>query len=185
MSGASDSRAPPAVASRRQRTIAWLFDGKHDGYFVDLAANDPILYSNTRTLERDYGWRGVCIDGNMAMLQKLVAQRTCTVVKGIVSRTSGAVVQFTNPEQSGTWEDAMGGILSNATDNSKVRPGYAAQKWRAVSETTVTLVDILDRVQSPSLVDYLSLECARRSSRAALHALLSRCPRLARHRAAA
>ena len=35
---------------------------KHPLYFVDLAANHPVLLSNTRALERDYNWKGVCID---------------------------------------------------------------------------------------------------------------------------
>jgi hypothetical protein len=33
----------------------------------------PILMSNTRALERDYGWKGVCIDGNRLMLDRRVA----------------------------------------------------------------------------------------------------------------
>ena len=47
----------------QDRTIALLTDYK-PGFFIDLAANEPILHSNTRALERDYGWRGICIDGN-------------------------------------------------------------------------------------------------------------------------
>ena len=33
-------------------------------YFVDLAANNATEASNTRLLERDFGWRGVCIEAN-------------------------------------------------------------------------------------------------------------------------
>ena len=44
-------------------TIIKLFGSRRNGYFVDLAANEPLYLSNTRTLERDFGWRGVCIEG--------------------------------------------------------------------------------------------------------------------------
>ena len=33
-------------------------------YFVDLAANHAIYLSNTRSLERDHGWEGTCIEAN-------------------------------------------------------------------------------------------------------------------------
>ena len=91
--------------------------------------------SNSRTLERDFGWTGICVDGNQQMLDKLVAQRTCTVVKGIVSSESGVEVEFTNPIAGGTWEDAMGGILSNSTDNTKVKPGYASVSGRRIKRS--------------------------------------------------
>lgn len=135
----------------QDRTIALLSREKRGGFFVDLAANDPIIFSNSRALERDYQWNGICIDGNQAMLDKLVAQRMCSVVKGIVSRTSGATVRFTS--SSGSREHVFGGILSNTTDNKIVRP-----RWHSTTETTVTLLDILDYVSAPNVIDYLSLD---------------------------
>ena len=142
----------------QDRTIALLTGGQRQGFFVDLAANDPITLSNTRSLERDYGWNGICIDGNDGMLNKLVAQRTCTVVKGIVSSVSGATVEFTAPTQIGTWETAMGGIVSSSTDNKQTTPGYAKKPWRTQRETTVTLTEILDHLHAPAEIDYLSLD---------------------------
>lgn len=50
----------------QDHTISGIFAHSHNGaarFFVDLAANRPITFSNTRALERDYGWRGLCLDG--------------------------------------------------------------------------------------------------------------------------
>jgi hypothetical protein len=55
-----------------------VLEGLHGGFFVDLAANEPFYNSNTRSLEREYGWRGLCLDGNPAMLQQLSVSRACT-----------------------------------------------------------------------------------------------------------
>ena len=44
--------------------VARLLRYKRGGFFVDLAANEPVCLSNTRALERDYGWEGICIDAN-------------------------------------------------------------------------------------------------------------------------
>ena len=138
----------------QDRTIALLTDYK-PGFFIDLAANEPVLLSNTRALERDYGWRGICIDGNQKMLEKLVTDRTCTVVRGIVSSKSGDMVEFQKPISDGKVDhnDGFAGILSNSTDNKKVKRG-----WLVVNETTVTLVDILRHLDAPPEIDYLSLD---------------------------
>lgn len=130
---------------------------KYGGFFVDLAANEPISLSNTRTLERDHGWNGVCVDGNQRMLEKLLIQRRCRVIKGVVSDVSGREVSFTSPLREGTWEDAMGGIVSDKTDNRQRRPEYAKRQWHVEKHFTVTLKQILDHIQAPAIIDYLSL----------------------------
>lgn len=35
----------------QDRTVARLFENRRGGYFIDLASNEPIYISNTRTLE--------------------------------------------------------------------------------------------------------------------------------------
>ena len=59
------------------------FNGKRNGTFVDLAANDPIVFSNTRTLERDWGWTGACIEPQVDLVLALARRRTCRVVHAL------------------------------------------------------------------------------------------------------
>lgn len=122
-------------------------------------------YRDSREMNRD---RDPCIDGNQAMLEsveKLVVQRTCAVVKGIVSNVSGTVVTFTAPDKSGTWDvgERHGWDQedkSAATDNKpgKERPGYSKRMWRTVKETPVPLTDILEHMRASSEIDHLSLD---------------------------
>ena len=44
--------------SGQDKTIAKLHGLKRGGFFIDLASNEPLHLSNTRTLERDLGWQG-------------------------------------------------------------------------------------------------------------------------------
>ena len=39
-----------------------MLDFKCDGTFVDIGANAPTWSSNTYLLEKDYGYRGLCVD---------------------------------------------------------------------------------------------------------------------------
>jgi hypothetical protein len=61
-----------------------LLRNKTDGYFVDLAANDATQLSNTYSLERDWGWKGVCIEPNPIYWQNLTAFRSCTKIAAVV-----------------------------------------------------------------------------------------------------
>jgi hypothetical protein len=46
----------------QDRTVAALLRRQRGGFFLDLAANEPVVLSNTRTLERDFGFKGICIE---------------------------------------------------------------------------------------------------------------------------
>ena len=117
-----------------------------NGFFVDLAANEPVTLSNTRTLERDYQWRGLCIDGNAELVTKLRAVRSCQVINAVVSEQPGREIAFL---ESGP----NGGVLSNSTKNRRSKPGMKVSYHR-----TVTLQSILRRAQAPDVIDFLSLD---------------------------
>ena len=48
-----------------------LLGGLRGGYFVDLAANDPVRLSNSKTLEAEFGWSGLCIEGDSTLADSL------------------------------------------------------------------------------------------------------------------
>lgn len=48
--------------------ISQLFEGKKRGFYVDVGAFHPILYSNTFRLYQE-GWRGINIDANPGSMQ--------------------------------------------------------------------------------------------------------------------
>ena len=75
----------------QDRMISSIFEGKRGGYFVDLAAASPIVLSNSRALERDLDWRGLCIEGNERLTKKLKAQRKGTVVQSLISSRAANV----------------------------------------------------------------------------------------------
>jgi hypothetical protein len=150
-----------------------IFQGKRGGYFVDLAANHPLLKSNTRTIERDFGWRGLCIDGNEEFLMLLLKRRTCQVVGAIVSSEADADVQYRRwhggggAGSTGTWQHALSGIVGfdNKADNGSdpIINKYASKTdkgpgYRDVKSASTRLEDILRRHNAPSTIEYLSLD---------------------------
>ena len=142
-------------------TIHKLFADCRNCFFVDCAANEPLYLSNTRTLERDYGWRGVCIEGNRELVRKLEHQRSCQVVHALVGDSDGDEVVFSvRPDgiQSG-----FSRVLHNASEaglqlEAERLANRSASPLRLERHKTMRLASILDRVSAPRSIDYLSLD---------------------------
>jgi FkbM family methyltransferase len=126
---------------------AKLDDGalsKTPHFFIDLAANDAKLLSNTLRLEEN-GWEGICIEPNPIYWYHL-AHRSCSVVAAFVGGVEDKIqvnVSLSN--------GAYGGIVGPGMDNRK--PGGKNEK-----RFTVSLPTVLQKFQVPNVIDYLSLD---------------------------
>lgn len=163
--------------STQDRLVGALLGWKRGGFFVDLAANDPVDLSNTYSLEHDYGWHGVCIDGNVELLPALARHRACHVVGAVVS-TPTKVVSFRRfhgrytgrgfvPHDShirSVKGHGLSGIVSFSADAPhRLKANHTFPEDSAAApvdevHTTVGLDTILRRIDAPRVVDYLSLD---------------------------
>ena len=134
---------------QQDRVIARIFEDKRDGFFVDLAAHTPVSLSNTRTLERDFGWHGVCVEADHAYFVDLARYRACSVVQAVVASRANATVLYRHQASFGgvkRFEEGrrLGSHTPRVTGTSKLR--------------TVTLTNVLRHAGAPSTIDYLSLD---------------------------
>ena len=114
--------------------------GSQGGFFVDVAANHPRALSNTRALERDYGWDGICVEPQESLWRLLLARRRCKVVAAPVTADEGVV----------SFEAA-------AHDRDKGRLA-AESSNRTVTLQSVSLSRVLRALGAPNEIDYLSLD---------------------------
>lgn len=135
-----------------QDQVIWsLLGEKRSGFFIDLAANHPTFISNTRAVERDYGWRGLCVEANPRYWSLLRAVRSCTLV-GVAVAAAEDVVTFVDLKKGG-----MGGISSLNRQVSKARREGLIQ--REFEARTVPFSKVLSHVAgTPHHIDYLSLD---------------------------
>jgi len=125
----------------QDRTLHTLFNGKLNGYFIDLAANEAVYLSNTLTLEQQFGWNGLCIEANPSYHDMLL-KRNCQVVKAAVGSEDNTEVTF-------FFNGGLGGIIGPTFDN-RDGPG---QVLKAVS-----LRNMFHYLQVPNVIDYMSLD---------------------------
>ena len=91
------------------------------------------LRSNSRTLERDFSWSGLCIEASSEYIPALRAIRSCTIVEAVVSASSSPM-KFND-----------GGVA-----------GHIGSMGRTVQPRT--FASILQSVRAPATIDYLSLD---------------------------
>jgi FkbM family methyltransferase len=64
----------------QDRFVLDVLGGLREGYFLDSGASDGVTVSNTVLLERDYGWRGICVEPNGQFFAELERNRRCVCV---------------------------------------------------------------------------------------------------------
>jgi hypothetical protein len=124
--------------------VASLLGCKSGGFFVDLAANDAMTLSNTLMLERDFGWNGICIEANMNYMYGL-SHRKCKIASAAVGTPKDQQIQF-------TMRGVFGGIIGDSFDNKQKGSG------NVVNLRTVPLRNILEQMNAPSDIEYMSLD---------------------------
>ena len=129
--------------------------GKAPGYFIELGAHDGFHFSNTRVLEQDFNWTGLCIEPNHRNIFKLAHREGCRVMSALVADQDGDMVDFKVFEDEGEelpGPSSLSGIVRPDTDNAH-RPG-----GNIVRMPTITLGTILRETKAPRVIDYLSLD---------------------------
>ena len=133
---------------RQDEVVAQLFRHKRGGYFVDLAANDAVRISNTYALETHYSWTGLAIEPN-AIYWPGLSLRKCHVVAAVVGKLTNEKKLFRFPRRAAP----QGGLVGPEFDNAEKKISAEEQL-----RLTVTLQEIFEKFQTPSVIDYLSLD---------------------------
>jgi len=127
----------------------WLISSvlgcKREGFFIDLASNDAEFLSNTLMLERDFGWKGLCLEANRDYIYGL-ARRKCQTVIAAIGAPKNTKVSF-------VLRGVLGGIVGNQYDNKN-----KTAKGDRVDMYLVQFSEILERLNAPAVIDYMSLD---------------------------
>ncbi|KAL3769352.1 hypothetical protein ACHAW5_008780 [Stephanodiscus triporus] len=118
-------------------------------FFVDLAANDALVLSNTFFLEKN-GWEGVCIEANPEYWYRLASFRTCTIIGAAV----GGKPEDNGLEVNFALKGVLGGVVGHGTDNNEDNSANVVQ----VKRNLVSILTIFNQTNVPKVIDYMSLD---------------------------
>ncbi|MEI9804961.1 MAG: FkbM family methyltransferase [Pseudolabrys sp.] len=85
-----------------------LFEGKRDGFYVDVGAHDPYRFSNTCYFHR-LGWRGINIEPNPEAIARFLRHRPLdtNVCVGVSEHQGTLLYYFFNDPALNTFDEAL------------------------------------------------------------------------------
>lgn len=123
--------------------------GESPGYFVEFGVSDGVRHSNTLLLE-ELGWSGIVCEPSDIFHDSLINNRKCHIDFSCVSDTTGDTVIFHEVGDSGL---SSMGKYSDSDHWADTRKNHVKKEV-----ITITLKDLLDKYNAPSVIDYLSID---------------------------
>ena len=129
------------------------FQGKTDGYFVDIGAHDGTTFSNSKFYE-ELGWTGVCVEPNPKVFKTLQADRKCKcVMKAIADRTGTA--QFFQIIEGA---DMLSGLADEFNQRGIETIHANLQDFENGFDYIDVELDLFDNIVDSTTIDFLSLD---------------------------
>lgn len=128
-----------------------FYNNKTEGYFIEIGASNGINLSNTYLLEKDYHWKGICVEPipkNFELLCKNRPNSLCCD-KAVYNESNKEVV-FDIANNC----DLLSGISENI---DRHKSSVDANKTTMIVET-ISLNDLLETYNAPLFMEYLSLD---------------------------
>lgn len=122
--------------------IDTVFNYKKNGYFVNIGAWDGIDRDNTYLLEKILDWKGLCIEANKKIFQKLKNNRNCLCVNKCINDTNKKIHFNEN--------GMLGGICANDTDNDLLQNSILIDSY--------TLEHVFKENNVPNIIDVMSID---------------------------
>ena len=129
-----------------------FFDGKKNGFFIELGAYDGIIGSNCYHFERFLNWDGIAIEPSNVQFEKLKRNRKCKVLNNAIS-DEVKEVEFIEVTEGLT---QMSGINdSSFKRNINIISNNQPSKTKSISLKTITFDEIVPKNRD---IDYLSID---------------------------
>ena len=137
------------VGQELQDMYAYLyFNGKCNGFFIDIGAYNGVAISNTLALEK-LGWNGICVEPIPEIYQDLIKYRECDCVNAAIY----------DEEKQLEFIQTRGGRSGAVINMSKVM--YEAAEDEGIvdnfSITTITFSSLMEKYDI-EYIDFLSID---------------------------
>lgn len=127
--------------------IEKIYNNKKNGFFIEIGAYDGIQMSNTFLLEKEYNWKGICVECNPFWFEKLLLNRPNTIKYDFaIYNSDNEIIEFINDDTGG----CSGFVKHNSHEHIKNK--------NIINVTTRKLTTILENSNAPNFIEFLSLD---------------------------
>jgi FkbM family methyltransferase len=128
-----------------------FYSKKTNGFFIEIGASDGIKFSNTYLLEKRFNWKGICCEPIPNKFEQLVKNRPNSVCfKEAVYSQTGLSLTF---DISNKYD-----LLSGISSHIDAYQNYVNANKTTIQVETISLLDVLDKANAPSFIEYMSLD---------------------------
>ena len=133
----------------------------HNGFFIEVGANDGFRQSNTYYFERFKGWKGILVEGIPDLYQKCAAERSISKVVNCALVADDYTEPFVTMKYANLMSIVEGALKSKRDDENYLKTAIEAQhdvnSTYAIQVPARTLTSILDECQVTE-IDFFSLD---------------------------
>ena len=142
------TNVPTYAQLNQDRSVLKHYQFMKGGYFAEIGASDGIYFSNTYLLEKNYGWKGICVEPIPQKFEQLVKNRPNSVCfNDAVFSESGREFEFAI-----AGFDLLSGIVDFIDCHTEAK---ACQK---IKVKTITMDQVLKQAGAPTFIEYLSVD---------------------------
>ena len=117
-----------------------------NGYYVEIGALDGVINSQSFIFEKQFKWDGIVVEPNPIWHENLKRYRKCKINKSAITNQKGTDI-FECREMA-----AFSGLKSNTNDSR------FSDIINEIEVETITLLDLFDKYNSPSVIDWVSID---------------------------
>jgi len=129
------------------------FQGKTNGYFVDIGAHDGETFSNSKFFE-DQGWNGVCAEPNPVIFKQLQSNRKCKCVKKAISDKVGQASFFQILEGG----NMLSGLVDEFSQKGIKNIYSNLENTDSGFDYIKVELDLFDNIVDQTEIDFLSID---------------------------
>jgi FkbM family methyltransferase len=130
-----------------------FYNNKKNGFFIEIGAYDGVELSNTYLLEKEYNWKGICVEPIPNKFELLCKNRPNSLCYDYaVYNESYTDIKF----DIGNNCEMLSGISGKLDCDCYINLVNADKTQ--IMRTTISLNDLLEKSNSPLFIDYLSLD---------------------------
>jgi len=127
-----------------------LFNGKKNGFFVEIGAFNGVRYNDSYTLEQHYNWQGILVEPDPEVFKDLRQFRPNAIL-------CNKAIAPSICDEAYFYRGGIYGGLSQYMDMDQIRE-HSRRKNDIITVSTIRLAELLD--STPEIIDFLCLDVA-------------------------
>ncbi len=136
----------------------YIFKGKRNGYFVEVGACEGIECSQCYYFEKNLDWNGIAVEPQKRFYESIKKNRKTVCNKCLTNKKDMIIFAETLHAKNAP----LSGIKNTLLNHEKIethKTGWRDEGYVEYLVEGTTLLDLLEEHNSPTVIDYLGMDC--------------------------